>query len=81
MAEGLGIEPSLTVLETIALADILTLSIVFVCPKCQASFRFVKKGGVLRRKHFGRGDRTRTGTVLLPTDFKSVAATYYATPP
>lgn len=30
---------------------------------------------------YGRGDRTRTGTLEWATDFKSVAATYYATPP
>ena len=30
---------------------------------------------------YGRGDRTRTGTTSRPTDFKSVAATDYATPP
>ena len=29
----------------------------------------------------GRGDGTRTHTAFQPTDFKSVAATYYATPP
>ena len=46
MAAGLGLEPSHPVLETSALANILTRSIVFVfvCPKRQASFRFVKKG-------------------------------------
>ena len=46
VAAGLGLEPSHPVLETSALANILTRSIVFVfvCPKRQASFRFVKKG-------------------------------------
>ena len=43
MAAGLGLEPSHPVLETSALANILTRNIVFVCPKCQASFRFVRK--------------------------------------
>ena len=82
MAAGLRLELSLTVLETIALANILTRIIVFVCPKRQASFRFVKK---IKKKltigAYGRGDGTRTHTVGRPTDFKSVAATYYATPP
>ena len=32
------------------------------------------------RSHIGAGDRGRTGTVLLPLDFKSKASAYSATP-
>ena len=30
--------------------------------------------------HYGAGDRTWTGTVLLPRDFKSLASADFATP-
>ena len=69
MAAGLGLEPSHPVLETSALANILTRSVVFVfvCPKRQASFRFVSENmwyrGIPGR---GRGIRTLTGWILSP---------------
>ena len=68
MAAGLGLEPSHPVLETSALANILTRSIVFVCPKRQASFRFVKKGNQLWIAPYGSplGIRTRTERILSP---------------
>lgn len=83
MAAGLGLEPSHPVLETSALANILTRIIVFVCPKRQASISALPRNQ--RKTHqigvYGRGDGTRTHTAFQPTNFKSVAATYYATPP
>ncbi len=61
MAAGLGLEPSHPVLETSALANILTRSIVFVCPKRQASFRFVKKVKKTRKKY---------GVLVAPSGFE-----------
>ena len=43
MAAGVRIELTSSVLETEVLAFERTRNIVFVCPKRQASFRFVKK--------------------------------------
>ena len=79
VAEGVRIELTSSLLESEVLAFERTLNIVFVCPKRQASFRFVLKGGDMGT--IGRGDRTRTGTVARPRDFKSLVATYYTTPP
>ena len=57
MAEGVRIELTSMVLETMVLAFERTLNVR------------------------GRGDGTRTHTVIGPRDFKSLAATCYATPP
>ena len=53
MAAGLGLEPSHPVLETGALANILTRIIEFVCPKRQASFRFVRKEELKQKQMVG----------------------------
>lgn len=69
MAAGLGLEPSHPVLETSALANILTRSIVFVfvCPKRQASFRFVNENMWYRGiPGTHNGIRTHTERILSP---------------
>ena len=70
MAAGLGLEPSLTVLETIALANILTRN---VCVLSYSSVRNVKRLSALSRKEIimdewcSRPDSNRHG--LAPKGF------------
>ena len=53
MAEGLGFEPSHNGFRDRRATTTLALNMfVFVCPKCQASFRFAKKVEELANRSF-----------------------------
>lgn len=81
MAEGVRIELTSSVLETEALAFERPLNIHIRLSELSSVFPLCQERKKLIDRSFGRGDGTRTHTVTGPRDFKSLAATYYATPP
>ena len=73
----MGVEPTLSAWKAGVLTDIRHLHIS-VCPRCQASFRFVKKE-VKIKVISGAGDRTRTCTHISAHDPKSWVSAFHHT--